>query len=58
MLGRAVMFEVKAIGPSIVPAIPEADASPEGSALPRLQGVEARLRNLVRVLAVVHIEQL
>jgi hypothetical protein len=52
------MFEVQAIGPSIVLAIPEAASQSRGSVLLRLEGVESHLRNLVRMLAVVCVEEL
>ena len=50
--------DVKSIGPSIVPAIPEAASQSGGRVLLRLQGVDARFRNLARVLVVVRVEQL
>jgi hypothetical protein len=50
--------EVNVIGPSIVPAIPEAASQSSGNALLRLEGVESHLRNLARMLAVVCVEQL
>jgi hypothetical protein len=46
------------MGPSIVAPIPEATSQSRGSVLLRLEGVESRLRNLVRVLTVVRVEQL
>jgi hypothetical protein len=50
--------EVKAIGPSIVPAIPEAASQSRGSGLLRLEDVEMRFCYFARVLAVVRVEQL
>jgi hypothetical protein len=50
--------EVKAIGPLIVLATPEAATQSRRSVLLRLEGVESRLRNLARVVVVVRVEQL
>jgi hypothetical protein len=55
-MGVQSRSEVNVIGPSIVPAIPEATGQFRGSVLLRLEGVELRLRNLVWVLAVVRVE--
>ncbi|CAB3743541.1 hypothetical protein LMG27174_07004 [Paraburkholderia rhynchosiae] len=52
------MFWVKATGSLIVPAIPEAASQSRGSALPRLQGVEACLLRIVRMQVAVRVEQL
>ena len=57
-MGVQSRSEGNAIGPSIVPAIPEAASQSGGSVLLRLEGVELRLRNLARVLVVVRVEQL
>jgi hypothetical protein len=52
------MFEVKAIGFSIEPAIAEAASRPERHVLLRLDGVDARFHYLARVLVVLRVEQL
>jgi hypothetical protein len=57
-LGVQSRSEVNAIGASIVPAIPEAASQSIRGALLRLEGVESHLRNLVRTLAVICVEQL
>ena len=57
-MGVQSRSEVNAIGPSIVPAIPEAASQSIGSALLRLERIELHFGNLARVLAVVCVEQL
>jgi hypothetical protein len=57
-MGVRSYSEVKAIGPSIAPAIPEAASQSRGCVLLRLEGVASRLRKLARVLGVVRVEQL
>lgn len=53
---RAVVSELKAIGPSIAPAIPEIRPG-QRSVLSRLGGAASRSRNLARVLVVVCVGQ-